>query len=55
MNKVEQHEHSNDKYYTSVFRDIYIYIYIDYRYVDATNKSMSKYSSNGIFHLKKVE
>ena len=31
-------------------RDIYIYIYIDYRYVDATNKSMSKYSSNGIFH-----
>ena len=31
-------------------RYIYIYIYIDYRYVDATNKSMSKYSSNGIFH-----
>ena len=26
------------------------YIYIDYRYVDVTNKSMSKYSSNGIFH-----
>ena len=30
-------------------RERYIYIYIDYRYVDATNKSMSKYSSNGIF------